>query len=368
MSPSGRYTALVIHGDGGVLDVLTRWFEASGFDVITATSAFRAQAHLEGERPVEVGDRGLGRHHIRSAARCTAGYSRTGPTSAPGSCSSPTTCRPSSTPSSAGAASRSRSPLSEELVRVAKGVVQPRPHAAARRPDRARPEPARACCSPTTIRSLLAAMADLFTQQGYAVSQVESGDERHRAGSSSATSTSIVARLADARWQRRRRLQVDPQEQAAPRRARVVFLSEADQDDSGPVAPGRPMFRKGQDSQGLVEVLKDIVATSKRARERRVRRWTARQSRPAGGTRSSASSSVEASRISRIAAQVIGDLVARSGSLSCGHDQRRIPLRRAASTFSLMPPIGRTPDSVISPVIATCGRIGRLGEQRDERA
>ena len=31
--------------------------------------------------------------------------------------------------------------------------------------------------------------------------------------------------------------------------ARVVFLVEADQDDTGPVAPGRPMFRKGQDSQ-----------------------------------------------------------------------------------------------------------------------
>ena len=54
MSPSGRYTALVIHGEGGILDVLTRWFEASDFDVIAATSAFRAQAHLEGERPVEV--------------------------------------------------------------------------------------------------------------------------------------------------------------------------------------------------------------------------------------------------------------------------------------------------------------------------
>ena len=38
--------------------------------------------------------------------------------------------------------------------------------------------------------------------------------------------------------------------------ARVVFLSEADQDDSGPVAPGRPMFRKGMDSQGLIEVMK----------------------------------------------------------------------------------------------------------------
>ena len=31
MALSGRFTALVIHGDGSVLDILTRWFEASGF-------------------------------------------------------------------------------------------------------------------------------------------------------------------------------------------------------------------------------------------------------------------------------------------------------------------------------------------------
>src|SRR6185503_12156747 len=54
MAASGRFTALVIHGDGGVLDVLTRWFEASGFEVVTALNAFRAQAALEGEKPIEV--------------------------------------------------------------------------------------------------------------------------------------------------------------------------------------------------------------------------------------------------------------------------------------------------------------------------
>jgi hypothetical protein len=54
MPPSGRFTALVIHGDGGVLDVLTRWFEASSFEVVTALNAFRAQAALEGEKAVEV--------------------------------------------------------------------------------------------------------------------------------------------------------------------------------------------------------------------------------------------------------------------------------------------------------------------------
>ena len=37
-----------------------------------------------------------------------------------------------------------------------------------------------------------------------------------------------------------------------------------------------------------------------------------------------------------------------------------MPTRRAASTFSLMPPTGSTrPDSVISPVIAMSPRTGR---------
>ena len=37
---------------------------------------------------------------------------------------------------------------------------------------------------------------------------------------------------------------------------------------------------------------------------------------------------------------------------------RRMPARRAAKTFSLSPPIGKTrPESVISPVIAVSARI-----------
>ena len=46
-------------------------------------------------------------------------------------------------------------------------------------------------------------------------------------------------------------------------RQRVVFLSEADADDSGPVAPGRPMFRKGQDFQALSDMLRMLVRNVK---------------------------------------------------------------------------------------------------------
>ena len=42
--------------------------------------------------------------------------------------------------------------------------------------------------------------------------------------------------------------------------ARVVFLSEGADVETGPIAAGRPMFRKGQDSQALIDMLKKIVA------------------------------------------------------------------------------------------------------------
>ena len=54
-----------------------------------------------------------------------------------------------------------------------------------------------------------------------------------------------------------------------------------------------------------------------------------------------------------------GGSSARSGSLRAGRMNFLIPCRRAASTFSRMPPTGSTrPLSVISPVIATSSRTG----------
>ena len=48
-------------------------------------------------------------------------------------------------------------------------------------------------------------------------------------------------------------------------------------------------------------------------------------------------------------------------SLRAGRMTSRMPTRRAASTFSLMPPTGSTrPESVISPVIAMSPRTGRF--------
>src|SRR5690242_12296113 len=49
-SAMARPLALVIHGVGDILDLLTRVFEAAAFDVVAAVSGFRAQAVLEASR------------------------------------------------------------------------------------------------------------------------------------------------------------------------------------------------------------------------------------------------------------------------------------------------------------------------------
>lgn len=256
MPPSGRFTALVIHGDGAVLDHLTAWFDSADFDVVTAPSAFRAQAVLEGDRPIEVviapwdDTRPVGgeiyrwvlanRPDMRSrfvfiadlvppefdmivAGRCLAV-----PLTAP-----------------------------EEIVRVATSVVRrvrtpPRGIPVVRGPGR----PALLLADDDPL--LLHAMAEHLTQDGYAVSQVESV----KSATELVEFRDFDAILVD--WRMHDGGGVDLYKWILKHKphlaARVVFLAEADQDDSGPVAPGRPMFRKGQDSQGLMMMLKEIVS------------------------------------------------------------------------------------------------------------
>jgi CheY-like chemotaxis protein len=49
-----RSTILIIHQDGDALDGLTRLLESRGFDVVTAATAFQANARLDGEREIDV--------------------------------------------------------------------------------------------------------------------------------------------------------------------------------------------------------------------------------------------------------------------------------------------------------------------------
>jgi len=253
-----RPTALVIHDQGGALDVLTRLFEASGFDVITAVSGYRAQALLEGEREVDVvivpwdAGHSVGgdiyrwslqrRYDLRDgfvflAAEAPADFDRL----VAGRCLAVALARPA------------------EVVRVAIAAVRRRAQLEAARDaafeeaDGTRPTLLLADDEPV----LLMVMSDLLTEAGYAVSRVDNG---HGAILLLETQDfdAIVTdwNMDDGngadiyRWV----LQVKPW-----LAERVVFLADEEGDDAAVVAPGRPMFRKGQDSSALAAVLREIV-------------------------------------------------------------------------------------------------------------
>jgi DNA-binding response OmpR family regulator len=243
-----------VHGDGDVLDLLTRWFEASGFEVMTAVSAFRAQSQLEGSRPIDVVvaawdvDQPVGGELYRWALQhrvdlrtqfvfvaddvvpefdaVVGGRCLAVPLSAP-----------------------------DEMVRVAMAAIM-------RKSKIDQPAVIEGAGKPTLLLAdddpvLLLVMADLLTESGYAVTTVESGN----------VAASVLGRedfdVIVADWRMHDGSGADLYRWIVANRPalvdRVVFLSGADQEDAGNVAPGRPMFRKGQDSQALIEVLGKIV-------------------------------------------------------------------------------------------------------------
>jgi CheY-like chemotaxis protein len=255
LADAARPTALVIHGTAEVLDLLTRWLEASGLDVVAAVTAYRAQSALEGERPIDVvvapwdqshpigGEvyrwvlqrrRDLRNRFVFVADEVPPEFD----TVVGGRCLA--------------------IPLGavEELTRVAVAIVT-----RVRTPVRGVPV-VRERDRPSLLvidddPLLLDAMAHLLYQQGYAVTQMESGNQAIELLEVREFDTIVCdwhmhdGTGADVyRWL----LQHKPH-----LASRVVFLAEADQDDSGPVAPGRPMFRKGQDSEALTTVLREIV-------------------------------------------------------------------------------------------------------------
>jgi hypothetical protein len=199
-----RPATLVIHDDGEALDVLTRLFEAAGFEVTTAITGFRAQVHLEGVRPVDVvvvpwdAAHPVGgevyrwslqrRYDLRDGFVFLAAETRRTSTGwSPGAASA---CRRRSRPRSSGS----------------------------RPPRRPRRDPA------ARARGL----------------------RRDR------------DRLEHGRRQRRRHLPLD--RTVKPWLAeRVVFLADEEGDCAAVVAPGWPMFRKGADPRALTTVLREIV-------------------------------------------------------------------------------------------------------------
>jgi CheY-like chemotaxis protein len=253
-----RPTALVIHDDGEALDELTRLFEASGFEVTTAVTGFRAQAHLEGDRPIDVvvvpwdAAHPVGgevyrwslqrRYDLRDgfvflATETPLDFDRL----VAGRCLGVSMARPS------------------EVVRIATAAVRRRRQleiardAALEESDGTRPTLLLADDEPV----LLMAMAELFGDAGYAVSRVDSGHGailllEHEDFDAIVTDWNMDdGNGADIyRWV----VQVKPW-----LAERVVFLADVEGDDATVVAPGRPMFRKGADSGALTTVLREIV-------------------------------------------------------------------------------------------------------------
>lgn len=255
MPTAGRFTALVVHDDGSVLDLLTRWFEANGFEVIAAPSSFRAQAYLEGDRQIEVVIAPWDDTHAAGGEvyRWVLNH------------------RPDlrsrfvfiadDVPPEFDAVVGGRClavPLAavDEIVRVATGVVR-----RVRTPPRGIPIVRGPGRPPLLLADddplLLTAMAELFTHAGYAVNQVDSIKAATELVEFRDFDVIVVDwRMHDGSGNEIYKWILANKPHLA---ARVVFLTETDADDSGP-QPGRPMFRKGQDSQGLIDMLKEIVA------------------------------------------------------------------------------------------------------------
>jgi len=254
----GRPTVLIIHDDGDVLDLMTRLFEASGFEVVTAVTGFRAQSHLEGERLIDIvvapwdvahpvgGDvyrwslqkrYDLRDQFVFIASEVPSEFDRL----VAGRCLAVMMARPG------------------DIVRVALAAVKRRAALEAARDaavaelDGGKPSLLLAEDEPV----LLMVMADLLGDTGYSVTRVESGHGaiaqlEHDDFDAIVTDWHMDdGSGADIyRWVR---------EYKPWLAERVVFLSSEEGDDAGTVAPGRPMFRKGQDSHALTTVLHEII-------------------------------------------------------------------------------------------------------------
>jgi len=256
---SGRPIVLAIHDEGDALDLLTRLFEAAGFDVVTAVTGFRAQAYLESERTVDVvvapwdishpigGDvyRWTLQHRydlrdqfVFIAHDVPAEFDRL----VAGRCLAVSMLRPN------------------EVVRVAVATIKRRRQIEAAR-DAAVAD-LDGDNRPTLLLvdddpGLLVAMAGLLADHGYNVTRVDSGNDAIRHLQREEFEALVVDwHMDDGSGADLYRWAINERPWLAER---MVFLSSEESDDTSLVAPGRPTFRKGQDSHGLTAVLREII-------------------------------------------------------------------------------------------------------------
>lgn len=256
---SSRPTVLVIHDDGDALDLMTRLFEASGFDVLAAISSFRAQAYLESDRRVDVvvvpwdASSPIGgdvyrwalqqRYDLRdrfvfvASSEVPGDFDRV----VAGRSLAVSTARPA------------------EIVRVAHAVVR-RQATLARDPDaegmgRGADRPSLLLAEDEPV--LLAVMTDLLAQAGFSVTPVDGG----KAAISQLEKADFDAIVSD--WYMDDGSGADLHRWLAEFRpwlaTRMIFLSSEEAEDVAAAGAGRPIFRKGQDSAGLIALLEEIV-------------------------------------------------------------------------------------------------------------
>ena len=262
-----RPTVLVLHDDGDALDGLTRLFESSGFDVVTAVTAFRAQTFLESDRRIDLvvapwdTRHPLGgeiyrwvlprRYDLRDrfvflGAEVPEEFDR----QVAGRCLLIPMTRPA------------------ELVRIALASVRRRTKVEAQTPEPAsdldfdETTHIRLLTQPRLLLAedepvLLLVIAEYLEQAGYTVTRVESG----HAAIVLLSHDEFDAIVLD--WEMDDGSGADVYQWIRGNRPsfgeRVVFLSSGDAADADDVAPGRPFFRKGQDAHALTAVLQEIV-------------------------------------------------------------------------------------------------------------
>jgi CheY-like chemotaxis protein len=234
-----------------VLDLLVRLFESSGFEVLSAVTAFRAQSHFGRDIDVVIAPWDLKLTVGGDVYRWVLGHKP--------DMRNRFVFISDEVPPEFDAVVGGRClavPLSalDELARVANAIVT-----RVRTPPRGLPV---FSDKPTLLvadddDALLEAMAQVLDEAGFTVFHVDGGTAAIQALEGRDFDAIVVDwRMHDTggaevyAWIQKHRPQLSN---------RVIFLSETDDDDSEPHAPGRPMFRKGMDSQGLVNALKDIT-------------------------------------------------------------------------------------------------------------
>jgi CheY-like chemotaxis protein len=262
-----RSTILIIHQDGDALDRLTRLFEGRGFDVVTAATAFQANARLDGERAIDVvlalwdDAHSLGgevyRWVLRHRPKLRGQFVFLG-TSAPegfdqmvgGRCLIVD-------PDDVIEVVRVTEAASRRSWQLAAAATDESGAVAAYGADGKTPRPRLLLVDDEPV--LLQVMAGWFTDVGFAVTQAESGNEAIAELSRAAFDVIVTD------WQMEDGSGADLYKWIKVNQPahidRVAILADSRIEQIRSTLPGVPVFSKGQDADGLIAILRQIAIT-----------------------------------------------------------------------------------------------------------